>query len=65
MTSYQTKRCVYCLKKPAKIWTGHVIRGKEVIVAGWCSRKCQNKGSQPGYSGRYNWWMGRQNTWED
>lgn len=55
----QTKRCVYCRKKPAKIWTGHVLRGKQKIVAGWCSKKCQSK---PGFVGYYSWRLGREGS---
>lgn len=53
-----TSKCVYCLKKPAKIWSGHVVRGKKTITAGWCGRYCQHRGEQ-GFSGHYKWRMRR------
>ncbi len=31
----KTKNCIICIK-PAKIWTGHVIKHAEMITAGWC-----------------------------
>ncbi len=31
-----TIKCVRCLKRKAKIFGGHVTRGRETILAGWC-----------------------------
>lgn len=31
-----TDKCIVCLAK-AETWTGHVMRGKEIVLAGWCS----------------------------
>lgn len=65
----QTKRCVYCLKKPARIWSGHVIHFQHYwnyrtrtqhIIAGWCSKTCQRKGRADGFVGLYKWRMGRE-----
>ena len=44
----ETKNCVRCFKK-ASIWYGHVLRGKENIIAGWC-RSCYKK---EGFVGHY------------
>ena len=30
-----TQNCIHCGQE-AKIFTGHVLRGKEMITAGWC-----------------------------
>jgi hypothetical protein len=43
----KTKNCVRCFKN-AKMWTGHVLQGKKVITAGWCSAKCSHS---PGFVG--------------
>ena len=34
----RTKICVYCLKRPATVWSGHLLRKGKGITAGWCSR---------------------------
>lgn len=36
----QTKYCVVCLNKKAVSWIGHVLKGQESIIAGWC-KKCE------------------------
>ena len=50
----QTKNCVRCFKK-AKVWTGHILDGKKVITAGWCSNRCMNN---LGFCGHYKEEMG-------
>ena len=45
-----TKFCVYCLKTKAALWRGHVLLGKQVVLAGWC-KKCKNM--EPGFAGHY------------
>ena len=62
----QTTTCVRCFK-PAKIFTGHVIKlnvyvvdgimpkGKVAVIAGWCSKRCLN---DEGFSGLWNSKMG-------
>lgn len=37
--SVATEKCVRCLK-PARIWSGHVLKDGEKIIAGWCSKRC-------------------------
>ena len=50
MSKYKyTRNCVRC-GKPAKGHSGHVLRGKEKIIAGWCSNRCRKN---PGFVGRY------------
>lgn len=56
----QTKYCVYCLKRPAKVWSGHVLRYGKHILAGWC-RRC-NRRNKDGFFGQYKWRMGRENN---
>jgi len=50
-----TKNCVRCLKK-ASLYTGHVLEGKKMITAGWCSMRCLNI---LGFSGIYTKQMGK------
>lgn len=45
----QTVMCVRCLKRKATVWTGHILRGRESISAGWCKR-CEQI---PGFVGHY------------
>lgn len=45
----QTKNCIRCFK-PAKIWSGHILRNGRQIVAGWCSERCQDA---KGFCGQY------------
>ncbi len=33
----KTKNCVVCFK-PAVMFTGHVKRGPESVIAGWCKK---------------------------
>ncbi len=54
--SLQTTACVYC-GGPATIWTGHVLRKGEKIMAGWCSETCAK---EPGFVGHYKKWMGKE-----
>ncbi len=49
-----TTKCVRCFK-PAKIWGGHVLRGKEHVIAGWCSARCSEAA---GFSGQHTERMG-------
>lgn len=30
-----TNNCIQCSSK-ATVWTGHVLKGKQMITAGWC-----------------------------
>lgn len=53
----ETTRCVYCIKRKATIWTGHVLKSKEKILAGWCS-KCIEKARTGGFSGHWKLSMG-------
>jgi len=55
----QTRNCVYCLKNSAIVWSGHVVRKGKKIIAGWCSRICEEKGRASGFSGLYKRKMGR------
>ena len=56
MIKHQTTNCIHpnCLL-PATRYTGHVIRKKEQIIAGWCSDKHVPEKSpdesRPGYHG--------------
>jgi hypothetical protein len=36
-----TTRCVRCLKS-AVVYTGYVLRGRRVVLAGWC-RRCHSE----------------------
>jgi hypothetical protein len=51
-----TRRCVRCLKKPARFWGGYVVRDYRRLIAGWCSERCA--GSGPGFRGHYQTPMG-------
>lgn len=53
---FQTKKCVRCLKKPAKFWTGHVLVNGEHILAGWCGKRCRDT---EGFRGHFRGVMGR------
>lgn len=44
MALKKTENCVMCLK-PACYWTGHVAKGDEKVLAGFCSEQCEKKGS--------------------
>lgn len=48
----QTKFCIYCLKKKAVSWGGHVLRDKERLLAGWCT-VCLAKTIPLGFMGHY------------
>jgi hypothetical protein len=48
----ETKNCVYCGEK-AEVWTGHVIKGDEIIGAGWCQECLYDKGKIAGFVGHY------------
>lgn len=52
----QTKKCVRC-GKTAKRWGGHVLRGREKIIAGWCSQRCYKN---PGFVGHWKKNMGQE-----
>jgi len=58
--SKKTKNCVRCFK-PAVNWTGHIIKGKERIFAGWCD-SCwigvKEASHVEGFSGHYRREMG-------
>lgn len=56
MTIRQTKRCVCCLKKRAVTWNGHVRKGKETVLAGYCKR-CDSAVAY-GFSGHWRREMG-------
>lgn len=49
-----TTKCVRCFK-PAKLWGGHVLRGREKILAGWCSQACAKVS---GFTGQHTSKMG-------
>jgi hypothetical protein len=51
-----TKKCIRCFK-PAKFHGGHVLKGKESIIAGWCSKRCSEKA---GFRGHWKKEMGTQ-----
>ena len=48
----QTSKCVYC-GKDAVIFCGHVLRGKEMIIAGWCKRHGNQSKIPSGFSGQW------------
>lgn len=52
-----TKRCVRCLLRRAKCHSGHVLKRKEQVLAGWCQR-CMDCKSQRGFVGHWQWRMG-------
>lgn len=62
MSDKQTKICVYCLRSPATVWTGHVKSGRrKQIVAGWCD-VCYTLSTTDairGFSGQYVKAMGK------
>lgn len=59
----QTKHCVYCLRKLAINWSGHVDRKGKSILAGWCGKKhCEYKSAKAGFVGLYKWRMGREKS---
>lgn len=38
----ETRNCVRCFK-PALFWSGYVLdRRRQMVLAGWCSKKCQH-----------------------
>lgn len=51
----QTKNCIVCLKKEATIHSGHVIKGKKKIIAGWCvdCHKLDRDYELQGFLGQY------------
>jgi len=49
-----TNKCVRCLK-PAKFWSGHVLKNNRKIIAGWCSIRCSEA---PGFVGLWKKEMG-------
>lgn len=46
-----TRKCIRCGKK-SKFGSGWVKRGKQKILAGWCSAKCNNL-----YQGFSGYWQ--------
>lgn len=32
-----TRNCIVCLR-PAESWSGHILRGHEIVIAGWCRK---------------------------
>ena len=59
----QTTRCVRCYK-PAKFWSGYVLQQtatrKEIILAGWCSKRCSK---DPAFCGHWRQEMGKGKNW--
>lgn len=47
-----TTMCVLCLKRKAATWSGHVRKGRQVIVAGWC-QDCFGCTNRTGFVGHY------------
>lgn len=47
----RTRMCIYCLKKKATIFGGHVKSGRKVVTAGWC-RSCFAR-DHSGFVGHY------------
>jgi hypothetical protein len=45
-----TAMCVRCLKKPARVWSGNVLRDNQRVIAGWCGERCLNA---RGFSGHW------------
>lgn len=37
MPNYSTEFCIVCLK-PAVVYSGHVLKGKEQVLAGFCKK---------------------------
>lgn len=59
---YRTENCIICMGGGKKVteatrWTGHVLKGKTAILAGFCENHkgtcCQNFGNKPGCFGNY------------
>lgn len=50
-----TKNCVYCLKRSATSWCGHVLKDEEKLLAGWCHLHSPGTG----FVGHYKKNMGR------
>jgi hypothetical protein len=57
----ETKKCVRCFK-PAKFWGGHVLKGKEEVLAGWCSTQCKE---EKGFVGHWKREMLEQESADD
>jgi hypothetical protein len=52
----ETDKCIRCLRKKAIMHIGHVLLGKDHILAGWCGRCLQWE--RKGFFGRYTDDMG-------
>lgn len=52
----KTRYCVRC-GKVAGVWSCHVLRGAQKIIAGWCSQSCM---VAEGFRGQYKKWMRRE-----
>lgn len=54
-----TENCIICNRR-AKFYTGHVIRNKEYIIAGFCGNDCLRIADVPagGFIGYWNKWNG-------
>ena len=59
MKSRKTRWCVYCLKRKAIEWGGHVILNtREKVLAGWCSRHTSQSSITLGFVGHARPGMG-------
>ena len=38
-----TRNCIVCLRS-ADNWSGHVFRGRELVIAGWCRKHQRSHG---------------------
>lgn len=61
--AYQTKHCIRCQSKAAKHVCGHVLHGKEHVLAGWCDRCWEGFGQHmsggEGWRGHWTRAMGK------
>ncbi len=56
MSAYTTK-CVYCLKRPAKVYGGHVRKGGGYVLAGWCNLHLPIAELTHAYKGWFGHWV--------
>lgn len=47
----ETTKCIVCLR-PATVFSGHVMRGREAVIAGWCDDHSVVNWTPPFYMGR-------------
>lgn len=64
-----TQKCVKCGQSP-NIYTGHVSKDGEAIIAGWCSHQCLYSQKDSHGRGHFGEWEPRMGTnprpvWED